>query len=353
MNQHNSPKVLVLAEYDHNGLKPQTLSVLGAAKQISDDVSVVVVGGGQVLEKVFNQVDTISIVKRLLAADAPTQFEHGLAENVSEVLKAIMAGKAQFQQGKSLNFGFEYLLCSTSTYSKNILPRVAALLDVTQISNVVKILPQEPRDTFVRSCYAGNVLATVQSLEPIKILTIQPTAFDQIPLMKKDSPKNIPEVESFQLTPSDQYNVGLSSFIENKLSIQSRPELESARIVISGGRGLKSKENFKLLEDLADKLHAAIGASRAAVDAGFISNDYQVGQTGKTIRPELYIAIGISGAIQHVSGMKDSKVIVAINKDKEAPIFQMADYGLVGDLFQILPELTQEITKVGIQSAKS
>jgi len=254
----------------------------------------------------------------LLADD--TAYEHGLAENVAPLVVKLAEH-------------YSHLLATATTSGKNLMPRVAALLDVMQLSDISAVVSP---DTFVRPIYAGNALATVQSRDPVKVITVRGTAFP--PVEATGGSAAIEPVETAGET-------GLSEFVGAELSKSERPELTSARIIISGGRGMQSGENFHLLETVADKLGAAVGASRAAVDAGFVPNDYQVGQTGKIVAPELYIAVGISGAIQHLAGMKDSKVIVAINKDEEAPIFQIADYGLVGDLFKILPELADELER--------
>jgi len=252
----------------------------------------------------------------LMADDA--HFADGLAENVADVVVSVADG-------------YTHILAASTTYGRNILPRVAALLDVAQISDIIAI---EPPDTFVRPIYAGNALATVQSSDNIKVITVRTTAFEATPTEGGSA-----SVETVAPVNDRQ----LSRFVGQELTKSERPELTSARVVISGGRGMQSGENFELLEEVADKLGAAVGASRAAVDAGYVPNDYQVGQTGKIVAPELYIAVGISGAIQHLAGMKDSKVIVAINKDEEAPIFQVADYGLVADLFKALPELSSAL----------
>lgn len=326
-------KVLVLAEHDNHTLKSATLNTLSAAKQLSKDITVLVLGFE--CRSVAMQVAKLEPVKHVICCQAP-YYEWALAEEMAEAIKNILS---------STTPSYTHLLAPATTFGKNILPRAAALLGLGQISDVMRIISE---DTFVRPIYAGNALVTVQSLDPIKVLTIRPTQFEANDLMSqmrdsisiKSSTTESTPITS--ITPPPPKN--LSQCTHNEASVSPRPELTSAKIVISGGRGLQSRENFKILEDLADKLGAAVGASRAAVDAGYVPNDYQVGQTGKNVAPDLYFAIGISGAIQHLSGMKDSKVIVAINKDPEAPIFQVADYGVVGDLFKIIPELSQEIT---------
>jgi electron transfer flavoprotein alpha subunit len=307
--------VLVIAEHDNAQLKGATLAAVAAAGQLGEEVSVLVAGNncGAVAQAAAN----INGVAKVLHAEAE-HYAHGLAEELAPlVVKAAQ--------------GATHVLAPSTTFGKNLMPRVAALLDVAQISDVMKV---ESADTFVRPVYAGNALATVQCADPVKVLTVRTTAFEATAAQGGDA-----VVEQVEATPA----VNLSTFVGAELTESERPELTGARIVVSGGRGLGSAENFSLVEALADKLGAAVGASRAAVDAGFVPNDYQVGQTGKIVAPELYIAIGISGAIQHLAGMKDSKVIVAINKDEEAPIFEVADYGLVADLFQVLPELSAEI----------
>jgi electron transfer flavoprotein alpha subunit len=309
---------LVVAEHDNRALKPATLNALAAAKEIAgDDVDILV--AGKDCRGVAEAAAQAAGVKRVLLAD-DVVYEHGLAENLAPLL----VGLAQ---------GYTHLLAPATTAGKNLMPRVAALLDVMQISDISGVVSP---DTFVRPIYAGNALATVQSNDPIKVITVRGTAFPPGEATGGSAP-----IETVAATGS----AGLSEFVRAELSKSERPELTSARVIISGGRGMQSGDNFHLLEKVADKLGAAVGASRAAVDAGFVPNDYQVGQTGKIVAPELYIAVGISGAIQHLAGMKDSKVIVAINKDEEAPIFQIADYGLVGDLFKILPELADELER--------
>lgn len=315
--------ILVLAEHDNHMLKKSTENTIRAASELPGEVTVLV--AGYQCSAVAAAVSQLPGVNNVWLCDASC-YQHHLAENIGQLLAEI---------GKD----FAYILAPATTFGKNILPRAAALLDVAQISEIIQVVS---KDTFVRPIYAGNVLETVKSLDPIKVITIRPTAFEALPV---SSPKEI-VVEKKDLI----IDLKISKFINTQASITKRPELTSARVVVAGGRGLASAEKFKLLlENLADQLGAAIGtgvaigASRAAVDAGFIANDYQIGQTGKVVAPDLYIAVGISGAIQHLAGMKDSKVIVAINKDPDAPIFQVADFGLVGDLFQILPELSQEL----------
>lgn len=310
-------KILVIAEHDKHGLKPATLNTLTAAKQLGDDIDVLVMG--QHLQPIVEQIAKVENVKQVLVADNEV-YAHQLAENCA----SLIAGIAQ---------DYNYIIAPATTFGKNLLPRCAALIDVAMISDVIAI---KSSDTFVRPIYAGNAIATVQSIDSIKVITVRGTAFAAAKITDNNAAIN----NLATVIPNE-----LSKFEDQQLTESKRPELTSARIIISGGRGLKSAENFHLLETLADSLGAAVGASRAAVDAGFAPNDYQVGQTGKIVAPDLYIAIGISGAIQHLAGMKDSKVIVAINNDPDAPIFQVADYGLVGDLFKILPELEAEIGK--------
>lgn len=310
--------ILVIAEHDNNHLNENTLKTITAAQQIGSPINLLV--AGENCQAVAKQAANLSGINKVLHADAP-QYGHNLAENISLLVAKVSAD-------------YTHILAPASTFGKNFMPRVAALLDVAQISDITKI---ESEDTFVRPIYAGNALATVQSNDRIKVITVRTTAFKAVTTQDQTA-----SIET--LTPTEDPQ--LSSYISQELTKADRPDLTQARVVISGGRGLQNGENFKLLESLADRLNAAIGASRAAVDAGFVPNDYQVGQTGKVVAPELYFAIGISGAIQHLAGMKDSKVIVAINKDPDAPIFQVADYGLVGDLFEIIPELNQELDKV-------
>ena len=309
---------LVVAEHDNRVLKPATLNALAAAKEIAGAEIDVLVAGKDCRGVAEAAAKIAGVGKVLLADDAA--YDHGLAENVAPLVVEL-AGN------------YTHVLAPATTAGKNLMPRVAALLDVMQISDISAVVSP---DTFVRPIYAGNALATVQSKDPIKVITVRGTAFPP-----GEATGGSAAIETVASTGA----AGLSEFVRAELSKSERPELTSARIIISGGRGMQSGDNFHLLETVADKLGAAVGASRAAVDAGFVPNDYQVGQTGKIVAPELYIAVGISGAIQHLAGMKDSKVIVAINKDEEAPIFQVADYGLVGDLFKILPELAAELER--------
>lgn len=307
--------VLIVAEHDNAALKPATLNTLTAAGQLGGDVDVLVVGAD--CASAAAAAAKLPGVAKILVADS-AEYAHALAENVAPLIVTLAAN-------------YSHVLAPATTFGKNIMPRAAALLDVQQISDISSI---EGPDTFVRPIYAGNAMATVQSTDPIKVLTIRATAFDPAP--EEGGSAAIENVAA-------SGDTGLSSFAGQQLTKSERPELTTAGIVISGGRGMQSGENFAMLERIADKLGAAVGASRAAVDAGYVPNDYQVGQTGKVVAPDLYIAVGISGAIQHLAGMKDSKVIVAINKDEEAPIFQIADYGLVADLFQAIPELEQAL----------
>jgi len=310
--------ILVIAEHDNAVLKAATLNAVTAAAQLGDDIHVLVAGHG--CAAVAQATAQVAGVKKVLVADA-SHYANQLAENVA----ALVVGLAG---------GYSHILAPATAAGKNMLPRVAAFLDVAQISDIIKV---ESADTFVRPIYAGNVLATVRSSDPVKVITVRGTAFPGAAATGGSA-----SVE----TVAPAADAGVSSFVGQQLTKSDRPELTAARIIISGGRGMGNGENFKLLEDVADKLGAAVGASRAAVDAGFVPNDYQVGQTGKVVAPELYIAVGISGAIQHLAGMKDSKVIAAINKDEEAPIFQVADYGLVADLFVAVPELSKELDKL-------
>jgi electron transfer flavoprotein alpha subunit len=309
---------LVVAEHDNAALKPATLNAVAAAKEIAgQDIDILVAGKG--CRGVAEAAAEVAGIRKVLLAD-DAAYDHGLAENVAPLVVKLAEN-------------YSHLLAPATTSGKNLMPRVAALLDVMQISDISGVVSP---DTFVRPIYAGNALATVQSKDRIKVITVRGTAFPP-----GEATGGSAAIEAIPSTGA----AGLSEFLGAELSKSERPELTSARIIISGGRGMQSGDNFHLLEKVADKLGAAVGASRAAVDAGFVPNDYQVGQTGKIVAPELYIAVGISGAIQHLAGMKDSKVIVAINKDEEAPIFQIADYGLVGDLFKILPELADELER--------
>jgi electron transfer flavoprotein alpha subunit len=313
--------VLVVAEHDNKSVKPATLHAAAAAAEIGQagagDVHILV--AGKDCRAAAEAAAKIAGIGKVLIAD-DAAYEHGLAENLAPLLVGLASQ-------------YSHLLAPATTQGKNLMPRVAALLDVMQISDISGVVSQ---DTFVRPIYAGNALATVQSKDNVKVITVRGTAFPPV-----EAAGGSAAVEAVSGTGS----AGLSEFVRAELSKSERPELTSARVIISGGRGMQSGDNFHLLEAVADKLGAAVGASRAAVDAGFVPNDYQVGQTGKIVAPELYVAVGISGAIQHLAGMKDSKVIVAINKDEEAPIFQIADYGLVGDLFKVLPELNDELAK--------
>jgi electron transfer flavoprotein alpha subunit len=308
---------LVIAEHDNRALKGATGHTISAAAAVGSGIDVLVAGAN--CRTVAEEVAKLDGVSKVLLAEAPA-LEHPSAED----LAALVIARAK---------SYSHVLAPATTFGKNFMPRVAALLDVAQISDIAAVIAP---DTFERPIYAGNAIARVQSRDPVKIITVRGTAFPSA----KPGSGNAP-VETIA-PPAES---GLSRFVGAEIAQLARPELTAARVIVSGGRGMQSGENFKLLEQLADKLGAAVGASRAAVDAGFVPNDYQVGQTGKIVAPELYIAVGISGAIQHLAGMKDSKVIVAINKDEEAPIFQIADYGLVGDLFQIVPALDAELAR--------
>ncbi len=307
--------ILVLAEHNNKELKPATLNAVGAASKMGGDIHVIVLGHG--CADVAQAAAKISGVAKVFKADSPA-LAHGLAENTAPVIAGIAKN-------------YTHIIGASTTTSKNILPRVAALMDVQQISDIIAV---HDADTFDRPIYAGNAIATIKSSDSLKIITARGTAFDAAPASGGSA-----GIEDL----AGASDAGLSAFVSAEVSKSDRPELTTAKIVVSGGRGVGSGENFKIIEALADKLGAAIGASRAAVDAGYVPNDYQVGQTGKNVAPQLYIAVGISGAIQHLAGMKDSKVIVAINKDPDAPIFAVADYGLVGDLFSIVPELTEKL----------
>lgn len=306
--------VLVYAEHDNATLKTETNKLVHAVKQMGGDIHVLVAGEGcEAVAKTASEIDGVS---KVLVADNAA-YKYQLAENVADLVVEMAAD-------------YSHVVAAATTTGKNFMPRVAALLDVAQISDIIGV---ESEDTFVRPIYAGNAIATVQSSDSKKVLTVRAASFDAAPTGGSAEIVAVDTVKS-----SDK-----AEFVSESLTESERPELTAAEVVISGGRGMQNGENFKLLEGIADKLGAAMGASRAAVDAGFVPNDMQVGQTGKIVAPQLYIAVGISGAIQHLAGMKDSKVIVAINKDEEAPIFQVADYGLVGDLFDVLPELENSL----------
>ena len=312
--------ILVIAEHDHASIKAATLNTVAAATKIGGDVHVLVAGYNA--QGAADAAAKIAGVAKVLLADAP-QLEAGLAENVEATVLTIVNDAAK---------DYSHILAPATAYGKNIAPRIAAKLDVAQISDITAV---DSADTFERPIYAGNAIAIVQSADPIKVITVRATGFD--PVAAEGGSASVEKIEAAADT-------GVSQFVSREVTKLTRPELTSASIIVSGGRGLGSGENYtKVLEPLADKLGAALGASRAAVDAGYVPNDYQVGQTGKIVAPQLYIAVGISGAIQHLAGMKDSKVIVAINKDEEAPIFSVADYGLVGDLFTLVPELVATI----------
>lgn len=307
--------ILVIAEHDNAALKPAVLNAVTAAVELAGHTGgeVHLLVAGENCGAAASEAGQVAGVAKVLQADA-AEYAHGLAENLAPLIVKLASG-------------YSHVLAAATTFGKNVMPRAAALLDVQQISDISAV---ESADTFVRPIYAGNAMATVRSGDSVKLVTIRGTAFDAA-----EAQGGSAAVESVDATGDS----GLSRFVGQELTKSERPELTTAGIVISGGRGMQSGDNFAMLEKVADKLGAAIGASRAAVDAGFVPNDYQVGQTGKVVAPDLYLAIGISGAIQHLAGMKDSKVIVAINKDEEAPIFQVADYGLVADLFQAVPEL--------------
>tara|TARA_B100000686_G_scaffold153532_1_gene160917 strand:- start:2 stop:931 length:930 start_codon:yes stop_codon:yes gene_type:complete len=303
--------ILVIAEHDNNNLKGATLNTVSAATRLTGEVNLLVIGFN--IDNVVEESQSLDGVNKVIKCDAET-YANSVAEDLSDIIENISGG-------------YSHILAPATTFGKNLMPRIAAKLDTQQISDIISI---ESDDTFKRPIYAGSCIATVKSNDTVKVITVRSTAFD--PATQNNSGV---EVETIDGKPSP----GISKFVSEELAKSDRPELTSANIVISGGRGMQSGDNFHLLDSIADKLGAAVGASRAAVDAGFVPNDYQVGQTGKIVAPDLYIAVGISGAIQHLAGMKDSKVIVAINKDEDAPIFQVADYGLVADLFTALPEL--------------
>ena len=310
--------ILIVAEHDNLNLKAFSLNTINAASRIDSDVHVLVAGNK--CENVSKEVAAVPLVKKVLQSES-ANYENFLAENLTPLIVKL-ADK------------YTHVVASANTFGKNFMPRVAALLDISQISDIIKI---NSSDTFIRPIYAGNAFATVKSNDKKKCITIRPTSFDPAPT--SGGTAQIEKIESVD-TPN------ISKFIKREEAKSERPELGTARVVISGGRGMQSGDNFKLINAIADKLNAAVGASRAAVDAGYITNDHQVGQTGKVVVPDLYIAVGISGAIQHLAGMKESKIIVAINKDGEAPIFSIADYGLEADLFEALPQFLEELNKL-------
>ncbi|WP_029653446.1 electron transfer flavoprotein subunit alpha/FixB family protein [Marinobacter daepoensis] len=312
--------ILVIAEHDNSSLKQATLNVVAAAKAIGGDIDVLV--AGENVGAVAEAAAKAEGVNKVLVADNAA-YGHFLAENLSELVAEV---------GK----GYSHILTSAGTTGKDFMPRVAALLDVAQVSDIIRV---ESEDTFVRPIYAGNAIATVKANDSIKVVTVRPTGFDPVAAEGGSASASVEQLDVVK-------DAGLSSFVGEEKAQSDRPDLASAGIVISGGRGMQNGDNFKMLEQVADLMGAAVGASRAAVDAGFVPNDMQVGQTGKIVAPQLYVAVGISGAIQHLAGMSDSKVIVAINKDEEAPIFQVADYGLVADLFEAVPQLEEELKKV-------
>ena len=307
--------ILVIAEHDNTNLKGATLNTLAAAQEIGSEITLLVAGSD--ITSVTSEAQQLNGVTKILACDDDL-YKNSLAEELSNLVV-------------SLANNFSYIFAPATTFGKNLLPRISAKLDVQQISDIISV---ESEDTFKRPIYAGSCIATVKSNDTVKLITVRSTAFDPVASDNSSVP-----VESVDVANS----ANISEFVSEELAKSDRPELTSANIVISGGRGMQSGDNFHLLDSIADKLGAAVGASRAAVDAGFVPNDYQVGQTGKIVAPDLYIAVGISGAIQHLAGMKDSKVIVAINKDEDAPIFQVSDYGLVSDLFTALPELDSKL----------
>ena len=310
--------VLLIAEHNNQGLRPFTLNAVTAASQIDSEVHAVIIGHN--CEKAAKTLSELPLIKKVISIEAP-HYENFVAENFAPaVIK--------------LSNDYSHIICSANTFGKNLMPRIAAALDTSQISDIIKVISA---DTFLRPIYAGNAFATVKSNDQKKCITIRPTSFEQA-----ESSGGSAEI----ITSEAKENYEESKFIKKEEVKSDRPELGTARVVISGGRGMQSGDNFKLITQVADKLNAAIGASRAAVDAGYITNDHQVGQTGKVVVPDLYIAVGISGAIQHLAGMKESKVIVAINKDGEAPIFSVADYGLEADLFEALPQFLEELNKL-------
>lgn len=307
--------VLVIAEHDNHNLKSSTLNTISAATKFNDEIHLIILGNS--IDNLINNCQSLQEVSKILKCN------HEKLENpIPEIMAPIIS---------NISKNYTHILAPASTFGKNLLPRLSALLDVTQISDVIEI---KNNNTFVRPIYAGNAISTVETNQQINLLTVRPTAFD-----KCEENGGNASTEEVQFLDSETH----TKFIGREVSKSDRPDLGNARVVVSGGRGMENSDNFKLLYDLADKLNAAVGASRAAVDSGYIGNEYQVGQTGKMVAPELYIAVGISGAIQHLAGMKDSKVIVAINKDAEAPIFGIADYGLSTDLFQAIPEIIKEL----------
>ena len=307
--------VLVIAEHDNDNIKSSTLNTISAASKINDDIHLLILGKN--IEALSNNSKSIQLVKKVIKCD-----NEKLDNFIPEFLSPIITSIAE---------NYSHILAPSSTFGKNLLPRVSAQLDITQISDIIGI---ESQDTFIRPIYAGNAISYVQTEQKINLITVRPTSFE-----KCEESGGSAQIEEIPFIDSQVNTI----FVNREVSKTDRPELGNARVVVSGGRGLENSENFKLLYDLADKLNAAVGASRAAVDSGYIGNEYQVGQTGKMVAPELYIAVGISGAIQHLAGMKESKVIVAINKDLEAPIFNVADYGLSSDLFQAIPEIIKEL----------
>jgi len=310
--------VLLIAEHNNKEVKPFTYNAISAASLINEDVHVLVIGSSS--DDVAKSISQVPNVKKVIHVNNSI-YENYLAENYTSV-------------AVKLSSNYSHIVCSANTFGKNLMPRIAALLDVSQVSDITKVISE---DTFLRPIYAGNAFATVKSTDKIKCVTIRPTSFDPAPTSGGSA-----EIENGEAGEATD----ISKFIKKEEIKSDRPELGTARVVVSGGRGMQSGENFKLITAVADKLNAAIGASRAAVDAGYITNDHQVGQTGKVVVPDLYIAVGISGAIQHLAGMKESKVIVAINKDGEAPIFSVADYGLEADLFDALPKFLDELNKL-------
>ena len=307
--------ILVIAEHNNKEIKGATLSTIAAASKLGSDIDLLIVGDD--ISTIVEESKNIDSISKIVSCD-DSLYAHNLAENLSKLVCTISSQ-------------YSYIMTSATTFGKNLLPRISAKLDVQQISDIISV---ESEDTFKRPIYAGSCIATVRSNDDVKVISVRATAFDPVQKNNSNVPVSIIDVAG---------SAGISEFVSEELAKSDRPELTAASIIISGGRGMQSGDNFHLLDSIADKLGAAVGASRAAVDAGFVPNDYQVGQTGKIVAPDLYIAVGISGAIQHLAGMKDSKVIVAINKDEDAPIFQVADYGLVSDLFTSLPELEAKL----------